>query len=300
MYHQFTTKGLRMGSILVSGIAGGCLTGLVAMGIAMIFRTSGIVNFAQGEFMTIAAYAYIPLSQRHLNAAAELAIVIAIGIVAGLVFFAITELFLARADHLIQVMATFALSLLIVSVLAKVKGSQTIPVPDWFKGSTRFELAGMHLTGQLVIEVVMTVVLLAILTTVLRATALGKAIEAVAEDRRAASLCGVSPRATVAVSWVIGGALTAIAGLLYAPLTGVMPSMGANVLFPAFVATTIGGFVSIGGAVVGGIAVGVVGSLTNYYLGGGSVSTVAIFAILIVVLLLKPSGFGGRTQLVRV
>jgi branched-chain amino acid transport system permease protein len=289
-----------MGSVLVAGLASGCLTGLVAMGIAMIFRTSGIVNFAQGEFMTVAAYAYIPLTQHHLNAGLEFAVIIGIGAVAGLVFFAITELFLARADHLIQVMSTFALSLLIVSVLARTKGSQTIPVPAWFKGGTRFTVAGMHLTGQQVIEVVVTLVLLAGLTAVLRATALGKAIEAVAEDRRAASLCGISPRRTVAVSWVIGGVLTAIAGLLYAPLSGVMPSMGANVLFSAFVATTIGGFVSITGAVVGGIAVGLVSSLSNYYLGGNSISTVAVFAILVVVLLVKPSGFGGRTELVRV
>ena len=289
-----------MWTIVASGIGSGALTGLVAMGIVMIFRTSGIVNFAQGEFMTLAAYLYIPLTQHKMNALTELVLLIITGAVAGLVFFAVTELFLSRAEALIQMMATFALSLLIVSVLAKVKGSQTVPVPNWFKGSTRFTFAGMHLTGAQVIEVVATLALLAIVTVILRATSLGKAIEAVAEDRRAASLCGISPRRTVAVSWVIGGALTAVAGLLYAPLAGVTPSMGANVLFPAFVAATIGGFVSIAGAVVGGVAVGVVGSLANFYLGGGSVSVVAIFAILVLVLLLKPTGFGGRTALLRV
>jgi len=287
-------------TIVASGIANGALTGLVAMGIVMIFRTSGVVNFAQGEFMTLAAYLYIPLNQDHRNAALVLVLIVALGAVAGLVFFAITELFLARAEPLIQMMATFALSLLIVSVLAKAESSQTQPVSNWLNGGSLFTVAGVHLTGAEIIEVGATLVLLAIITTVLRASSLGKAIEAVAEDRRAASLCGISPRLTVAVSWVIGGALTAIAGLLYAPLSGVSPSMGGNVLFPAFVAATIGGFVSLTGAAVGGVAVGVLGALANYYLGGGSVSVVAIFAILVVVLLLKPTGFGGRTELLRV
>lgn len=289
-----------MWSIIVSGIASGALTGLVAMGIVVIFRTSGIVNFAQGEFMTLAAYLYIPLNRDGHNAALELALMVVLGAVVGLIFFGITELFLARAETLIQMMATFALSLLIVSVLAKVKGSQTQPVSDWFKGGSRFTIGSVHLTGAEVIGAVATLVLLLVVTGVLRLTPLGKAVEAVAEDRRAASLCGISPRLTVAVSWAIGGALTAIAGLLYAPLSGVAPSMGANVLFPAFVAATIGGFVSATGAVAGGVAVGVVSALANYYLGGGSVSVVAVFAILLIVLLLKPTGFGGRTELLRV
>jgi branched-chain amino acid transport system permease protein len=287
-------------TVIASGIANGCLIGLVAMGIVIIFRTSGVVNFAQGEFMTLAAYLYIPLSDHDLNPTLQLLSIIAVGIAAGVVFFVITELFLARADALIQIMATFALSLLIVSVLAKTEGSQTTPVPNWFKGDGRFTLLGVHLTGYQVIEVAFTVVLFAVLTTVLRSTPFGKAIEAVAEDRRAASLCGISPKQTVALSWVIGGAITALAGLLYAPQSGVMPGMGANILFPAFVAATIGGFASLTGAVVGGMAVGLVGAMANYFLGGGSVSTVAIFAILILVLLLKPTGFGGRVELVRV
>lgn len=289
-----------MGTVIASGIASGCLIGLVAMGIVMIFRTSGIVNFAQGELMTLAAYLYLPLSNRHINSALEIVLVIVLGAVAGLVLFLITEFLLPRADTLIQIMATFALSLLIVSVLAKTEGSQTEPVANWFQGGARFTVWGVHLTGAQVTQVIVMLVLLGAVTFVLNRTELGHAVEAVTEDRRAASLCGISPRATVAASWVIGAGLTALAGLLYAPLSGVTPSMGANVLFPAFVGATIGGFVSLAGAALGGVAVGVVGGLANYFLGGGSVSTVAIFVVLILVLLFKPSGFGGRVLLSRV
>lgn len=289
-----------MGTVIASGIASGCLIGLVAMGIVMIFRTSGIVNFAQGELMTLAAYLYVPLSGHHINAVVEIVLILVLGAVAGFAMFLITEYLLPRAATLIQIMATFALSLLIVSILAKTEGSQTVPVPDWFRGSARFTVAGVHLTGAQVTQVIVMLVLLGVVSFVLNRTELGRAVEAVTEDRRAASLCGISPRATVAVSWIIGAGLTALAGLLYAPLSGVTPSMGANVLFPAFVAATIGGFVSLAGAAVGGVAVGVVGGLANYFLGGGSVSTVAIFAVLIVVLLVKPSGFGGRVLLSRV
>ncbi len=289
-----------MTTVIASGIATGCLTGLVAIGIVMIFRTSGIVNFAQGEFMTLAAYAYIPLANHHDNAVVSLVLALVVGLLLGLVFFAITELFLRRAELLIQMMATFALSILIVALAAKFKGSQTIPVAGWFKSSARYYVVGTHLTGQELIEVVITAVVLGGLTGIMRATALGKAIEAVAENRRAASLCGISPRRTIAVSWMVGGALTGMAGLLYAPLAGVTPQMGSNVLFPAFVAATIGGFASVTGAAVGGVAVGLVGGLADYYLGGGDISTVVVFGILVVVLLVRPSGFGGSRGLARV
>lgn len=289
-----------MGTVIASGIASGCLIGLVAMGIVMVFRTSGIVNFAQGELMTLAAYLYVPLANQHVNSALEIVLVVVLGAVAGFLFFLITEFLLRRAETLIQIMATFAMSLLIVSVLAKTQGSQTEPAADWFQGGVRFTVAGVHLTGAQVTQVVVMLVLLAVVSFVLHRTEFGRAVEAVTEDRGAASLCGISPRATVAATWVIGAALTALAGLLYAPLSGVTPSMGANVLFPAFVGATIGGFVSLAGAAAGGVAVGLVSGLANYFLGGGSVSTVAVFAVLIVVLLLKPSGFGGRVLLSRV
>jgi branched-chain amino acid transport system permease protein len=289
-----------MSTVLAAALASGCLTGLVAVGIVMIFRTSGIVNFAQGEFMTLAAYVYIPLTRDHASAVEELLLTILAGLVLGVVFFAITELFLARAEPLIQMMATFALSLLIVSLAANLKGSQTIPVPGWYQSNVRIHVLGTYLTGAEIISVVAAVVIIGLLTFVVRATPLGKDIEAVAEDRRAASLCGISPRRTIALSWMIGGALTGLAGLLYAPLAGVTPTMGANELFPAFVAATLGGFSSVTGAAIGGIAVGVVGGLADYYLGGGSIDVVAVFALLIVVLLLKPSGFGGRLELRRI
>lgn len=289
-----------MSTVLAAALASGCLTGLVAVGIVMIFRTSGVVNFAQGEFMTLAAYVYIPLTRSHAGAAEELALTILAGLVLGVVFFAITELFLARAEPLIQMMATFALSLLIVSLAANLKGNQTIPVPGWYESNARIHVLGTYLTGSEIISVIAAVVIIALLTFVVRVTPLGKDIEAVAEDRRAASLCGISPRRTIALSWMIGGALTGLAGLLYAPLAGVTPTMGANELFPAFVAATLGGFSSVAGAAVGGIAVGVVGGLADYYLGGGSIDVVAVFALLIVVLLLKPSGFGGRLELRRI
>ncbi len=86
-----------MGTVLASGLASGCLTALVAMGIVMIFRTSGIVNFAQGEFMTLAAYLYVPLSKHHINSLLQLVLVLILGVVAGLVFFLITEYFLSSA-----------------------------------------------------------------------------------------------------------------------------------------------------------------------------------------------------------
>jgi branched-chain amino acid transport system permease protein len=288
-----------MPTVFAAGFADGCLVGMVAVAIVVIFRTSGVVNFAQGEFMTVAAYFYIPWAARHDNSFETLLLTLLVGAVMGAVFFAVTEVFLAKANLLMQMMATFALSLLIVSVLGNLKGNQTVAAAGWFKSDSLFYVFRAHLTGAEIIEVVAAALAVVSLALVIRYTPFGKDIEAVSEDRRAASLSGISPKVTVALCWMIGGAITAVAGILYAPLAGVTPSMGDNLLFPAFVAATLGGFSSVPGAAGGGIAVGLVSALTNYY-GGGSISTVAVFAVLIVVLLVKPSGFGGKLQLSRV
>jgi branched-chain amino acid transport system permease protein len=265
----------------------------------MVFRTSGVVNFAQGEFMTVAAYAFVPLAAREVNSFVSLLVPVSVGLLMGLFFFTITELFLAKAQLLMQMMATFALSLLIVSVLIVTKGDQTVPVAVWFKGNSLFYVLGAHVTGQEIIEIVSTVLIVVVLEFTIRFTAFGKNIEAVSENRKASSLCGISPRTTIAACWMIGGALTAFAGILYAPLAGVSPQMGAAFLFPSFVAATIGGFNSVAAAATGGVAVGIVISLATHFFGGG-ISTVAVFVVLVLVLLVRPNGFGAKFEMSRV
>jgi branched-chain amino acid transport system permease protein len=288
-----------MSTVLVAGFSSGCLIGMVAIAIVMIFRTSGVVNFAQGEFMTVAAYVFVPLAARSANSFESLLLPVLAGLVMGAVFFFVTEVFLVRADLLMQMMATFALSLLIVSILIVVKGDQTVPVTGWFKSNSLFYLFATHINGNEIIEVLSTFVIVVVLQLTFRFTSFGKNIEAVSENRRASNLSGISPRVTIAACWMIGGAITAFAGVLYGPLAGVTPQMGDALLFPAFVAATIGGFNSVTSAATGGIAVGVIVSLANHFF-GGSISTVAVFVVLVVVLLVKPSGFGGKFELSRV
>lgn len=288
-----------MSTILAAGFATGCLISLVAIAIVMIFRTSGVVNFAQGEFMSVAAYFYVPFAARSANSLESLAVVLACGVALGFAFFVITEIFLAKAELLMQMMSTFALSLLIISVLIVTKGSAMIPVNGWFKSSTYFYVFATHITSQQIITVISTAFVVVALQLSFRFTPFGKNIEAVSENRRAASLSGVSPRATIAICWMIGGAITAFAGILYAPLAGVVPQMGAALLFPAFVAATIGGFNSIIGAAIGGVAIGLIESLANHFV-AGAVSTLAVFVVLLVVLLVRPNGFGGKFEVSRV
>jgi branched-chain amino acid transport system permease protein len=288
-----------MSTVLVAGFASGCLIGLVAVAIVMVFRTSGVVNFAQGEFMTVAAYVFAPLAARDANSIESLILPTLAGLIMGAVFFAITELLLTKAQLFMKLMATFALSLLIVSLLIVIKGDQTVPVVGWYKSNSIFYVLSTHLTGQEIIEIISTFLIVLALELTTRFTAFGKNIEAVSENRRASNLCGISPRTTIAACWMIGGAITAYAGILYAPLAGITPQMGDTFLFPAFVAATIGGFNSITGAATGGIAVGLIVSLSSHFI-NGSVSTVAVFVVLVVLLLVKPSGFGGKFEISRV
>ena len=125
--------------------------------------------------------------------------------------------------------------------------------------------------------------------SVKKTTTFGRSVLAAAEDPWRAALTGVNVRLTLATSWAVGGALAGLAGLLLAPVIGVFPTMGADVIFPAFIAAILGGFSSIAGALIGGLLLGLIQTYAVVYL-GGALKDVATFAFLLAVLLWRPSG----------
>ncbi len=279
--------------LLVGGIGTGAVYGLVAVGIVLIMRTTGVVNFAQGEFMTVAGYVYVEAVHRYASTVVLLVAAVAAGAVLGVAFFVVTRYMLRKADELMVVMSTLALSIIIQNFLALHYTDIAYAAPVWLVGDQVLHFMGGTVAVNLMVALVVLLFSTAILAAWLRRTFMGRAVRAVAENPEFAALTGIPVPRTLAISWALAGGFTALGGIFMAPVAGVTPSMGANVLFTGFVAATLGGFGSELGAMLGGLSLGIIEVLATA-IAGGAWSDIASFAVLLAVLLLRPTGlFGG-------
>ena len=284
-------------SLLVGGIAIGAVYALVAIGLTLIFRATGVVNFAQGEMLMVGAYAYVLLHDRGENAALQILGPVAVGAVTGLLFFVVTRILLRRAAEITIVIGTLAISILLQAAARLEFTDNPIRAVPWLFGDRDVSLgAGTTVSINAFTVVAVTLCVFAVLQWLLGSTTLGKAMRAVAEDARRAAITGIPVNPMLAISWVAGGVLAAIAGVLLSPITGVFPAMGAGVLFPAFIAAAIGGFESVIGALVGGILLGVIQTYAVVGVGGAFRDGIT-FAVLVAVLVWRPQGIFSTAAL---
>lgn len=284
-------------SLLVGGIAIGAVYALVAIGLTLIFRATGVVNFAQGEMLMVGAYTYVLLSERGGGAVVQILCPILVGAIVGLIFFFVTRILLRRAAEISVVIGTLAISILLQAAARLRFTDNPIRAVPWLFGDRDVAIGGgttISMNSFTVLAV--TLIVFGLLYWLFRTTTYGKAMRAVAEDPRRAALTGIPVNPMLALSWSLGGIVAAIAGVLLAPITGVFPAMGAGVLFPAFIAAAIGGFESVFGALFGGIVLGVV--QTYAVVGVGGVARDGItFALLVAVLIWRPQGIFATTAL---
>ncbi|MBV8600631.1 MAG: branched-chain amino acid ABC transporter permease [Candidatus Eremiobacteraeota bacterium] len=277
-------------SLLVGGIAIGAVYALVAISLTLIFRATGIVNFAQGEMLMVGGYAYVILAGSGANPAVQIAGPIAAGLVLGLLFFFVTRVLLGRAAEITVVIGTLAISILLQAAARLKFTDNPMRAVPWLFGERDIALGGGTTVSINALTVVLaTVVVFAALQWLFSRTLYGKAMRAVAEDARRAAITGIPVNAMLALSWCVGGVVTAVAGVLLSPVTGVFPAMGASVLFPAFIAAALGGFESVVGALVGGLGLGIVQTYAVVGV-GGAFRDVVTFAVLVAVLIWRPQG----------
>jgi branched-chain amino acid transport system permease protein len=284
-------------NLLVGGIAIGAVYALVAIGLTLIFRATGVVNFAQGEMLMAGAYAYVLLAQSGAGPLVQILGPIVLGAVIGLVFFFVTRILLGRAPEISIVIGTLAISILMqAGARLKFTDNPMRAVP-WLFGDRDVSLgSGTTISINSVTVVAVTLIVFGALYWTFKNTSYGKAMRAVAEDPGRAAITGIPVNRMLALSWSLGGVVAAVAGMLLAPITGVYPGMGASVLFPAFIAAAIGGFESVFGALFGGIILGVV--QTYAVVGVGGVARDGItFALLVVVLIWRPQGIFSTVTL---
>lgn len=282
-------------SLVIGGIAIGAVYALVAIGLTLIFRATGVINFAQGEMLMIGGYTYVLLHARGASPLVEMAGAALAGALTGLIFYFVTGVLLRRAAEITVVIGTLAVSILLQAGARLKFTDNPMRAEPWIFGDRDLAFGGAVVSINAVTVIVVTLAITAILYLWFGRTMFGKAMLAVAEDPRRAALTGIPVRSMLALSWVSGGVVAAVAGVLLAPITGVFPAMGGAVLFPAFIAAALGGFDSVAGALVGGIALGILQTFSVVQV-GGVFRDVVTFAVLVAVLVWRPQGIFATSR----
>ena len=282
-----------MTDIIVSQIANGLVLGfiyiVIAIGLTLILGLLGIVNFAHGAFFVLGAYFALTFHEIYGWPAVVLApiVVAALG--------ALVEMVLIRrvygADPLRSLIMTFAIAMGIEALVAVTWGTEqrSLPTPEWLFGFVEF--GPIFITNyRVAILVVVSVILLA-LWVFLRFTPLGRILRAGGRDAEMVGLLGINLPAVWTATFGLGAGLAAAAGVLAAPIWQVSPTMSAGAIMPAFVVVTIGGLGSYLGAILAGLAVGVVTALSVQF--WPAASGAAMYVLMAVTLLLRPRGLLG-------
>lgn len=279
--------------VIVYGLLTGGVLALVAVGLTLIFGIMDITNFAHGEFMMVGMLSTAAMSTGlGMSPYVVLPLVAITGAVVGLVIhYAIIIHTLGKSLY-VQVFATFGLSILMQSIAAMIFGTRYVALDDPL-ASTRINLFGVYVETAKLIAFVVGVGLVIAIWVVLHRTRMGREIRAVSQDTFAARVIGLRPAKSYLIIFVVGTMFAAIAGGLVIPSQIANAFSGTNWTLVSFVVVVLGGFGSVPGALVGGLIVGVVQSLTGFYV-GTQWQQASIFVIFVLVLLLRPQGLFGR------
>jgi branched-chain amino acid transport system permease protein len=282
-----------MMTLLWSGLASGAVYALVAIGYNIVFISSQTFNFAQAQLVMVGAFvAYFGLVTLHLPAA-----VVALMAAASVMILAGLEERLAVrpvADPEGQLVTTLGVATLLNGATQLIWGSQALSVPFFGPNGIVSVLGGRAYPVEIAL-VVAAVLLVVVFVYLSRHLMVGLALLAMAANREAAMLRGVNVRRLALGAFALSGAVAGLTGMLVGPYTFAEATLGSSLALYGFVALAIGGFGSMGGALVGGAVVGIVGALSSRY-AGAEYSDLYVFAVLLIVLFARPAGLFVRTR----
>jgi branched-chain amino acid transport system permease protein len=282
---------------LINGIQVGSIYALVALGYTMVYGIVKLINFAHGDFIMVGAYVSlgaIPVLVS-LGIPAWLCVIIAIAACAllGILTERIAYKPLRGSNSLSVLITAIAVSLLLQNLALLIFGSAAKPFPNVFNMKA-LQIGTIQISGTTFLTIVISIVVMILLQVFVKTTKLGKSLRAVSENSKAATLMGINVNQTISLTFAIGSGLAAIASVMYCsayPL--VNPYMGSMLGLKAFVAAVLGGIGSIPGAMLGGFIIGLVESMTKAYI-SSQLADAFVFGILILVLLIKPTGILGK------
>jgi len=278
--------------LVLSGILVGSVYALMSIGLTLIFGVLRIVNFAHGEFLMIAMYGAWAFTHLFgLNPYfATVAIVPAMFLFGAVVYRLIINPALDK-PHLVVVFATMALSIFLQNTALMMMTADLRDIPPIFNRS--IVVGAIHLKVELLLGFLITLLCTFALQWVIKWTYLGKAIRATVQDGEAAMLMGIPVPRIFLITFAVGSALVGLAACVMMPLFSVFPSVGLNFVLIAFVIVVLGGMGSIEGALLGGICVGVMQSLSGYYI-APAFGQMFFFILFLLVMIFRPNGLLGQ------
>ncbi len=282
-------------SYLVNGISLGSIYALIALGYTMVYGIAKMLNFAHGDIIMIGGFTiFTAMSTTWCPVWLSVIIGIVVCTVLGVVIEKVAYKPLRQAPPLAVLITAIGVSYLLQNVALLVFGSTPQSFTSIVKNFKPLTLGGITISMETVLSIVVSIIIMVSLTLFINKTKAGKAMLAVSEDKGAAQLMGINVNATISLTFAIGSALAGVASALLcssypqiSPYTGSMPGI------KAFVAAVFGGIGSIPGAMVGGILLGVIENLSKAYI-SSQLSDAIVFIVLIIVLIVRPTGIMGK------
>lgn len=283
-------------SYLINGISLGSVYAIIALGYTMVYGIAKMLNFAHGDVIMVGGFVtFTAVSTLGMSPILAVVISIVVCTVLGIVIEKIAYKPLRKATPLAVLITAIGVSYFLQNLALIIFGSDTklftsvVNIPS-------ITIAGgqVMISGETIVTIAACVIIMIVLTLFIKKTKSGQAMLAVSEDKGAAELMGVNVNATISLTFAIGSGLAAIAGVLLCsayptlnPYTGAMPGI------KAFVAAVFGGIGSIPGALIGGLLLGVIENLSKAYI-SSQMADAIVFSVLIIVLLVKPTGILGK------
>ena len=281
---------------LINGLSVGSIYALIALGYTMVYGIIKLINFAHGEIYMMGAYiGFICMSSFGLGIIESLVIAMVLAAILGVAIEKVAYKPLRDATRIAALITAIGVSFLLQNIMIRIFGIsvKTYPIS---MDSKPIILGGLRITIPQIYIFIITIVLMVLLQFVVKKTKIGRAMRAVSTDTDAAKLMGINVNRTISYTFAIGSALAAAAGILVGIYyNSINPMMGMTRGIKAFVAAVFGGIGNIPGAMLGGFLIGIIESLVGAY-GSTMYRDAVVYAVLILVLIIRPSGLLGKNQ----
>ena len=282
-------------SQVVNGLQTGSVFALVALGYSMVYGIIQLLNFAHGDIIMIGAYTvFYCMTSFHLHPIVSLILAVVACTILGVIVEKVAYTPLRSAPRLSLLITAIGISFLLENGAQLIFGADTKSLSPIITGSTT--IGGASVSYAALTTIAVSVVCMILLTILVQKTKLGKAMRAVSEDMGAAQLMGISLNLTISFTFAVGSALAGVGSILYlCAYPQASPTMGSMLGLKAFVAAVLGGIGSIPGAMIGGYCIGLLEAIASA-VGLSMWKDAVVFAVLIVVLLVKPTGILGKNR----
>ncbi len=289
--------------LVINGVVVGSVYALVALGFVIIFKSTSVVNFAQGEFLLLGAYISLAVvGQTSMPFWVAVVVTLLFSVALGMLIERLILRPMIGEPVISVIMVTLGLSSILKAVVQGIWGTDTRPFPEIFP-STPVQIGPLPVSQGYIYSVVCVAILLLLFTLFFKYSRAGIAMRATAFSQQVAQSMGISVRRMFALAWAIAAVVSAIGGILLGGVRGGVDAALAAIGLKVIPVVILGGLDSIIGAIVGGLIVGVLENLAGGYLDpifGGGVKEVAPFVVLVLILMIKPYGLFGKVHIDRV